>query len=384
MRVLVVSGIWPPDVGGPASHAPDVARFLAERGHHVEVVTTAASAPAPFDVPVHWISRRIPKGAIHARATAEIARRAAHADVVYTTGMFGRSSLGAALARRPYVVKLTGDPAFERARQRDIVDGDVDEFQSLDAGAAVGLLRRTRDAELRHAAHVFTPSAYLAELAISWGAPADRVSVLPNPSPPIPDLEPRASLRKSFGMDGPTLVFAGRLSAQKALEDALEALSRVEAVTLLIAGDGDRREPLEEHAAELGLGARVRFLGPLARERIVELFRAADASILSSSWENFPHTVVEALAVGTPVIATAVGGVAEVVRDGENGLLVASGDVAGLADAIRRYFADDVLRDRLREAAQGSVADYAPERVFGRLEETLVSVARLGAGGSRR
>ncbi len=376
MRVLVVSGIWPPDVGGPASHAPDVARYLHERGHGVEVVTTAAAAPAAFDVPVHWISRSLPKGAIHLRTAAEIARRARRADVVYTTGMFGRSSAGSVAARRPYVIKLTADPAFERARRRGIVAGDVDEFQRLSAGMAVRVLRLARDAELRRAAHVFTPSAYLGELAVSWGVDAGRVSVLPNPSPLMPELAPRPVLRESFGMDGPTLAFAGRLTAQKALGDALAALAQVDGVDLLIAGDGDQRGPLEALVAELALGARVRFLGPLPRDRIVELFHAADASILSSSWENFPHTVVEALAAGTPVIATAVGGVAEVVRDGVNGLLVAPGDAEALAAAIRRFLTDPGLRETLRDAAAASVAEYAPERVFARLEQTLVSVAR--------
>jgi glycosyltransferase involved in cell wall biosynthesis len=375
MRVLVVSGIWPPDVGGPASHAPDVALFLHQRGHDVHVVTTSGSAPAPFDVPVHWVSRRLPKGAIHVRTAAEIARRAAHADVVYTTGMFGRSSAGAKAARRPYVLKLTADPAFERARRRGIVSGDVDEFQSLGGGGAVRLLRMARDAELRGAAHVFTPSAYLGELAVSWGVKADRVSVLPNPSPAMPELAARDALRESFGMNGATLVFAGRLTAQKALHDALDAVSRVEGVSLLIAGDGDQRAPLEAGISKLGLEERVRLLGPLPRDRIIELFHAADASILSSSWENFPHTVVEALAAGTPVIATAVGGVAEVVHDGENGLLVRPGDVRGLADAIRRFFDDAALRDRLRAAAEASVAEYAPERVLARLEQTLNNVA---------
>jgi glycosyltransferase involved in cell wall biosynthesis len=376
LRVLVVSGIWPPDVGGPASHAPDVARFLQSHGHDVEVVTTASRPPAPFDVPVHWISRRLPKGAIHVRTAAEIARRASRADVVYTTGMFGRSSAGAIAARRPYVLKLTADPAFERARRRGIVDGDVDEFQDLGGGPAVRALRVARDFELSHAAHVFTPSAYLGELAVKWGVHAGRVSVLPNPSPPLPDLAPREVLRSQFGMTGPTLAFAGRLTAQKALGDALQAIAAVDGVSLLIAGDGDQRAPLEQRVAELGLVDRVRFLGPLPREQVVALFRAADASVLSSSWENFPHTVVEALAAGTPVLATAVGGVAEVVSDGENGLLVAAGDVGGLAQAIRRFFDDEALAERLRAAAAPSVDAYAPERVLGRLEETLASVAR--------
>ncbi|HEY4412105.1 MAG TPA: glycosyltransferase family 4 protein [Gaiellaceae bacterium] len=376
MRVLVVSGIWPPDVGGPASHAPDVAGFLHGRGHEVEVVTTASAPPAPRDYPVHAISRRLPKGAVHVRTAAEIARRARRADVVYTTGMFGRSWAGARGARRPYVVKLTADPAFERARRRRIVAGDVDQFQRLRGGAAVRTLRLARDVELRGAAHVFTPSAYLRELAVTWGVRSERVSVLPNPAPALPELAPRDDLRRSFGMNGLTLAFAGRLTAQKSLGVALEAVAHADDVILVIAGDGDERVSLEERTEELGLGPRVRFVGPLARDRVLELFRAADASILSSSWENFPHSVVEALAVGTPVLATAAGGVAEVVRDGENGLLVAAGDSAGLGEAIRRFAGDEELRNRLRSGAAPSVASYAPGVVFARLEEALLAAAR--------
>ena len=77
------------------------------------------------------------------------------------------------------------------------------------------------------------------------------------------------------------------------------------------------------------------FLGGGSRDDVLELFRAADGSLLSSAWENFPHTVVEALAVGTPVIATAVGGVPEIVRDGQNGLLVAPHDVVALGERRR-------------------------------------------------
>jgi glycosyltransferase involved in cell wall biosynthesis len=371
VKVLIVSGIWPPDVGGPASHAPDVAGFLLGRGHRVEVVTTATSAPAPAAYPVRWVSRGLPKGIVHVRTGFEIARRAARNDIVYTTGMFGRSSAGAALARRPYVVKLTADPAFERARRRGIVGGHVDEFQDDSGSPAVRVLRAARDAELRHAAHVFTPSGYLQDLALSWGIEPSRVSVLPNPTPPFPVLPSRDELRQRFGVAGPTIAFAGRLTAQKSLRVALDAVASSDGVTLLIAGEGDEREPLERDVAALGLEHRVRFLGALPRRHVLELFSAADAAILSSSWENFPHTVVEALAVGTPVIATATGGVGEIVTDGENGLLVPLGDARALGAAVRRLFADDELRERLRGRAAASVERYAPERVFAELEETL-------------
>ena len=375
MRVLIVSGIWPPDVGGPASHAPDVAEFLRGRGHDVEVVTTADAPPAPRGYPIRAVPRHHRAGVRHYRGAALVHHRARDVDVVYTTGMFGRSALGSAMARKPYVVKLTADPAFERSRRRGLVKGDVDEFQDHGGGASVALLRLARDVELRHAAHVFTPSAYLRDLALAWGVAPQRLSVLPNPSPVVGELGQREELRRAFGLNGATLAFAGRLTAQKSLGRALEAVAGADGVELVIAGEGPEREPLEARAHELGIGDRVSFLGAQPRERVVELFHAADATILSSSWENFPHTVVEALAVGTPVLAMEVGGVAEVVHDGVNGLLVAAGDTAALGDAVRRYFADEGLRERLRGAAAASVAEYAPERVFGELEQTLRRIA---------
>src|SRR5207244_3040746 len=105
---------------------------------------------------------------------------------------------------------------------------------------------------------------------------------------------------------------------------------------------------------------------------------AADATILSSSWENFPHTVVEALAVGTPVLAMEAGGVSEVVQDGVNGLLAGPGDTAALGEAVRRYFADEPLRRRLRGAAARSVAP------GGSVAGARRSGVRRGAAGPHR
>jgi glycosyltransferase involved in cell wall biosynthesis len=171
------------------------------------------------------------------------------------------------------------------------------------------------------------------------------------------------------------LAFAGRITKQKSLGVALDALARVEDVTLLVAGDGPDLPDVRLRAAQLGLDGRVRFLGPLARDEVLELFRAADASLLTSSWENFPHTVVEALAVGTPVIATRVGGVPELVRDEENGLLVPPGDVDAVASAVRRLIGEPGLRDRLAAEAARSVKDLRPETVYTRLEEILRQAA---------
>ena len=371
MKILLVSGIWPPDVGGPASHAPELASFLRSRGHSVEAVVTADAPPAPQPYPVAWVDRAARRGVRHARCVSLVRSHARRADVVYATSMLGRAALGAELARRPLVVKLVADEAYERARRFGLFGGDLDAFQRFGGGVRVKALRLSRNVALRRVDHVVCPSSYLASLAVSWGIPEGRVSVLPNPAPRMTELPGRDEARARLAVSGPVLAFAGRISRQKSLEVALDALTRVDGVTLLVAGDGPELEAVRTRASELGLDDRVRFLGPLDRAGVLTLFRAADASLLSSTWENFPHTVVESLAVGTPVVATEVGGVAEIVRDGENGLLVPPGDPTALADVIRRLVREAGLRSHLAAHAVSSVEHLAPERVYARLEEIL-------------
>jgi glycosyltransferase involved in cell wall biosynthesis len=376
VRVLIVSGIWPPDPGGPASHARALSDFLSERRHVVKVVTTASSTPPAEVYPVSWIPRSRPTGLRHLRAVVAIWRRARLTNVVYATSMVRRAAIGATLARRPLVVKLVSDEVFEREQRDGRFRGSLEEFQRFRGGTRVAFLRRTRGWALRRATRIFCPSRYLRAMAIGWGLDAERLTVLTNPAPDVPSLPPRDELRGGLGLAGNVLAFAGRLGPQKSLGVGLDALAATGDVTLAIAGDGPERAALEARVRSLGLDGRVRFLGSLDRERVLGLFRAADASLLSSSWENLPHTVVESLAVGTPVIATAVGGVPEVVRDGENGLLVPPNDAGALAEAIRRFFTDDGLRARLAEHACASVAGSTEEAVFSEIEDVLGQAAR--------
>jgi len=103
--------------------------------------------------------------------------------------------------------------------------------------------------------------------------------------------------------------------------------------------------------------------------------RAADAAVLPSDWENFPHAAVEALAAGTPVIATAVGGVAEIVESDVNGILVPAGDVDAFAAAMASLMRDGGLADRLRAAAPQAATRFAAQRVYGSIADELERAA---------
>ncbi len=372
MRVVVVSGIWPPDVGGPASHAPALADALVEAGHTVEVVTTADLAPDTQPYPVHWVARDRPAPLRHLAVAREVRRAAQGADRVYATTMVRRAALGAALGRRPLVVKLVADEAYERERRAGRFAGTLEEFQAERRGLRLRFLRATRTAALRRARCIVVPSAYLRQIAIGWGLDPSRVDVVPNPAPEVPEHPTRDEARATLGIDGFALGVAGRLTAQKALGDTLEALARVPDVALLVLGDGPERAELERRAGELGLADRVRFLGAGTRDDVIALFRAVDAALLTSAWENLPHTLLEALATGTPVIATAVGGIPEVVRDEENGLLVPPRDIAAIASAIDRLVHDDALRASLAAAAAPSVEELAEPRILRRIVQAIV------------
>jgi glycosyltransferase involved in cell wall biosynthesis len=375
VNVLVISGMWPPDVGGPASHAPEVCAYLQGKGHRVEAATMASRSPAEEGYPIHWSSRQLPLIVRHIAATRLIRKLAKRADVVYTTGIIGRTGIGAALAGTPTVVKLTSDPVFERSLRWGLFGHDLAAFQEA-RGLRIGILRRTRDCVLARAERIVVPSEALRKLVLAWGVPAEKLTLIRNPVTMPAGLGSREELRRRHGFYGPTLVFAGRLVPQKSIDVALEAIRRNPDVTLLIAGEGPYRDRLVHEARELGVEGRATFLGPRPRRTVFELLRAADAALLPSSWENFPHMAVEALAVGTPVIATDAGGVTEILGDGWNGLLVPIRDPAALAAAIRRYLDDPALQERLRGATVDSVAQFEPERIYAQLEQVLVRAGR--------
>lgn len=376
MRVLITSGIWPPDIGGPASHGPEFGGFLASHGHDVRAVAMADSlrgATEPF--PVEVITRDRPRALRLARTGLAIAYNAAGGDVIYAAGLYTRSAVVSKLFGLPMVTKLSSDPAYERARSRGLFSGSLAEFQYEAGSGPVRYLKQQRDVALRRASRIVIPSQYLAEVAVRWGVPRDRVRVVPNPAPVFDLSVNREELRARLGIDGPTLVFVGRFVQAKNLPLAIAALARVDRVRLVLVGSGPEAETVAEAAHKCGVQDRVWFPGAVPREDALGWLRAADAAILSSDYENLPHAAVEALALGTPVIATAVGGVPEVIETGVNGLLVPKGDTNALAAAMTSVASDRALVTRLRRGARDSGNRYSAGRIYRRIEQELVEAA---------
>jgi len=203
-----------------------------------------------------------------------------------------------------------------------------------------------------------------------------------------PEQDGRDESRRYLGIPGDRFAvgWIGRMTAVKRTDDVLIAFKRlrdggVDAVLCMV-GDGPDRPQLEQRAHELGIARHTLFLG--YQEDVAQFYAAFDALVLPSSNEGTPVSVIEALAAERPVVATLVGGVPDVVRDGEDGFLVEAGATDELADRLRRLARDPALRARMGKQGRDRVLPrYAVERLVGDVDELYRSLLS-GAGGRTR
>jgi glycosyltransferase involved in cell wall biosynthesis len=226
-----------------------------------------------------------------------------------------------------------------------------------------------------------------------YGVPRDRLRVVPNGADPPDetaewDEARRWRERLGAGQLKPLWVSAARLETQKGHDVLLASLAQVRAhgleFTAALAGDGAERAALERRAVELGLGDRVRFLGRL--DDVGPLLLAADAVVLPSRWEGLPLALLEALARGRPVVASAVGGIPDVIEDGVHGRLVPPEDAAALAAALEDFARRSDAALRLGRAGQRRVREsYTWERVvesFESVYDEVLGLATFDPAGS--
>jgi teichuronic acid biosynthesis glycosyltransferase TuaC len=186
------------------------------------------------------------------------------------------------------------------------------------------------------AAGLITVAAALKEVLVDLGVPSDKVSVLRN-GVDLALFRPgdRKADRRALGLAAPTLLSVGHLIERKGHHLIIDALAELPGLELLIAGSGPEEAALKARASERGVADRVRFLGTLPQSRLPQLYRAADALVLASSREGWANVLLEAMACGTPVVATPVWGTPEVVNCRAAGCLSSERSAPALAGAIR-------------------------------------------------
>ena len=212
--------------------------------------------------------------------------------------------------------------------------------------------------------------------ALCFGA-ARKIRVIHN-GVPIEQFEGACTAFPRNGRTHPVVLAVARLHAQKGLQYLLEAATRLPEVRFFVAGDGEERSTLEREASALGVGNRLEFLGE--RDDVPALLKAADVFVLPSLYEGLPVSVLEAMAAGTPVVATAIGGTSEAVVDGESGILVPPRDPDALANAIRDLLSSARLAQKVvaggRERVRRMFSADAVARGVSRIYEDVAPGAR--------
>jgi glycosyltransferase involved in cell wall biosynthesis len=380
MRVLITSPVFPPDLGGPATYVPNIARWLVERGHEVKVIAFC-SDPKPSGYPFEVES--IPPASIpirYLRAFLAVWREARSRDVVFVNEHLALLHvLAARLAGKPVVVRIMVDGAWEIAHRYGWCRGDdIVSFQDRSYGWKVGLTRALQRRWWRAATHIIACSEFLRQILIrTYGVPSEKVELVHNSyTGPEPESvrQTSAEARAALGLsqDKRYLLTICRLVVWKRVDSIIESLRELPGdVELLVAGDGDMLESWKALASSRGVRDRVHFLGNVPHERIPLLIRASEVFVLNSEYEGLSHTLIEVQSLGTPIVASKVCGNPEVVADGETGFLVDPRRPEELTAVLARLLSNRELRARFQTAGSDSARRFRRDAVYPKVESAL-------------
>lgn len=373
-HILTLTGLY------PSTARPRHGIFVEERLRHL---VAASGITASVVAPVPWFpftSRRFGEYADFARTPRTDIR---HGLEVRYPRYLAIPKVGMSLA--PFLMALALLPVVRRLRRQHPDLALIDSHFLYPDGVAACLLgrwlripvlmtARGSDVNLypkyavpralirwavRNAARVVTVSDALRDGLLALAADPAKVVTLRN-GVDLQRFRPgdRQAARSRLGLTGPTALSVGNLLELKGHHLLIEALPQLPGVTAVIAGEGPMRTALEHLARERGVADRVRLPGNLPQDELIGCYNAADMLVLASSREGMPNVVLESLACGTPVVATAVGGIPELIESDESGRLLAERSAAAIAGAVKGLLASPP--DRVRVAAQGARFSWDP------------------------
>lgn len=297
MKLLIATPLYPPEVGGPATYVKELEEGLP--AHGIEPIIVKFK-----DV------RQLPVFFRHHAYYKKLLAYAQDADALLALDPVSVGLPASEVARKlkkPFFVKIVGDYAWEQGRQRFGVTKSLDEFiHSKNIPFVATLFRHVQTMVAVRAKRIIVPSPYLKDIVAAWGVGDEKIEVISN-AISIPTPLPEFS--KEAGMF--LIVSTGRRVPWKGFE-AIERIGK-------------------KHGHD---GWKVRIISGVQRSEALSWVKAADVFVLNSSYEGFPHALVEAMTLGTPVVASDNRGNAFLVTHGENGLLVPQGDEDALEGAL--------------------------------------------------
>ncbi len=370
MKITIATGLYPPEIGGPATYVKMLETKLPAAG--VEITT----------VPFGWV-RHYPKVMRHFIFAWKLWQNTKHADIIYALDPIsvGVPSLFVSkLRRKPFIIRLGGDYAWEQGRIRFGLTETLDEYlEKKDKSPLnVRLFSKVQTYVVGKALRVIVPSEYLKSVVMKWGIDEDKIQVIYSALYPLYVSDTRAKLRAELNYSQPTIMSAGRLVPWKGFEVLIRVVGKLRErypdISLVLAGDGEDKVKLEDLVATLGLSEIVHFTGNLSKDALGATIKAADVFVLNTAYEGLSHQLIEVMDVGTPIVSTHVGGNTELILNEVNGFLVEFNNTDELEEAISRVLNHPESRERIVQSARLRSKEFSKEKAVDKIVKMLEEI----------
>ncbi len=370
MRILIATGLYPPDIGGPATYTVFLEKHARELGLELVVV--------PFGS-----VRKYPPIVRHIMYLFTLLRKSRGCHFLYaldTISVGVPTRLASMVTRTPYLLRVPGDYAWEQGQQRFGITETLDEFLTHTPKQwQVRVMVKLQAWVAKGARHIIVPSDYMKGVVGAWGVSQNRItrvySVLKEISTGDTQPAPFNPLTDTF-----CITTSARLVPWKGIDTLITVVASLKKegfnVNLNIYGDGVKRKDLEAQVDSLGARPYVTFHGAVTREILGPALKESHAFVLNTSYEGLSHQLIEVMSLGVPIVTTPVGGNVELIHHEKTGLLVPYNNAEALKDAIVRLRQDGGLRTSLSREAKVKVRDFTEEVIVKELRSFFTKLTR--------
>jgi len=356
MKLLITTGIYPPEIGGPATYSKLLFDELPKKGIEVTVLSFGQV-------------RKLSKIIRHAVFFFKLFKKSLSSDIIFaqdTVSVGFPSLLVSKILGKRFFVRTPGDYAWEQSVQRYKVKESIDDFQNRKYGFRVEFLRKIQKMTVNGADTVISPSIYFKNLVSNWVKNPKKVFCIYN------GIDLSVISDKTVVFEPNTIISAGRLVSWKGFGVLIEILEFLPEWKLFIAGDGPIKKELENIALKNNVSNRVFFLGQISRKNLIEKIQKCEIFALNTSFESFSFQVVEAMACGTPVITTNIGNLTEIIDNDREGVLVKPDDKRSIVENIKKLSSDPVFREKITKGAKNRAKQFSIENTINSLIKYLI------------
>jgi len=319
MDILITVGIFPPDIGGPASFVPKISKYLISKGHKVKIISLSEKENLNYEdeIDVTRISRNLPIIFRWFRTITKIYKSAKNSDLIFVNGLGTETTIANIFLRKIIIRKIVGDPVWERVYNKKLTTESFDSFQKNKQRLSIKIQKNIRNWSIKNSNLIITPSEHLKTFVQNIGFENDIYVI--NNGVEIKQIEKVTLENKII-----KLVVVSRLVNQKNIDIVIKAVKRIEDKNILlnIVGDGPEVNNLKNLVKEKSLNKRVSFIGKIKNSELHNYLEDADIFIQASNYEGLPHSILEAINYEIPILSTEVGGCSAILNKGERGYII--------------------------------------------------------------